>query len=197
MNNTLFAICIFLFTAFGCTHNRTERSTTFTEADTLTEKYLNLQDSILLAWNMMINDDNEKIKAMHNLLHEIQVGGEFDEDQIESLSHRVEQLKKIRYTSKSMHNSDVVDEYDFASNFLVAELIALAESHASYSSNTTLQNLVEQIRTAEQRIENYRINYDAIVLSYNKFLTDNKENLHEVDVAGTLEKKPVFQMASD
>lgn len=172
-------------------------STTYTEADSLTEIYLDLQDSILLAWNLMINDDNQKIKAMHNLLHELKVTGRFDPGQLQSLEHRVEQLKKIRYTPRSMKNSDVVDEYDFASNSLVAELIALAESYSAYSYNTTMQGLVEQIRTAEQRIENYRQAYDAIVVAYNRFLTQNKDHLRDMDLAGTLEKKPLFQMASE
>jgi hypothetical protein len=173
------------------------RVTTFTEADSLTEIYLNLQDSILLAWNLMINDDNQKIKAMHNLLHELQIAGRFNPSQLESIEQRVEQLKKIRYTPKSMKNSDVVDEYDFASNSLVTELVALAESHSAYSYNSTLQNLVEKIRTAEQRIENYRSAYDAIVLEYNRFLTVNKEHLRDLDLAGALEQKPLFQMVSE
>jgi hypothetical protein len=173
------------------------RVTTFTEADSLTEIYLNLQDSILLAWNLMINDDNQKIKAMHNLLHELQIAGRFNPSQLESIEQRVEQLKKIRYTPKSMKNSDVIDEYDFASNSLVAELVTLAESHSAYSYNSTLQNLVEKIRTAEQRIENYRLAYDAIVLEYNQFLIANKEHLRDLDLAGALEQKPLFQMVAE
>jgi hypothetical protein len=197
------AIFCFLTVGIICGGNSCEskkmesRVTTFTEADSLTEIYLNLQDSILLAWNLMINDDNQKIKAMHNLLHELQIAGRFNPSQLESIEQRVEQLKKIRYTPKSMKNSDVVDEYDFASNSLVTELVALAESHSAYSYNSTLQNLVEKIRTAEQRIENYRSAYDAIVLEYNRFLTVNKEHLRDLDLAGALEQKPLFQMVSE
>lgn len=170
---------------------------TFTEADSLTEIYLDLQDSILFAWNLMINDDNKKIKAMHDLLHELQIAGPFDHEQLKSLNQRVDQLKRIRYTPKSMSNSDVVDEYDFSSNSLVTELIALAESHPAYSYNSILQKLVEHIRMADQRIDNYRLEYDAIVTRYNKFLTDNRHQLKEDDLTGTLEKKPLFHMASD
>lgn len=186
-----------IYVGSSCESKKAERLTTFTEADSLTEIYLNLQDSILTAWNLMINDDNHKIKAMHYLLHELQISGPFDPDQIKSLTLRVEQLKESRYTPKSISNSDIVDEYDFASNSLVTELIALAESHSAYSYNTTLQKLVENIRTADQRIANYRLEYDAIVIRYNKFLTDNKDQLKEDDLTGTLEKKPLFQMVSE
>ena len=182
----------------GCEQKQSVQSvTTFTEADSLTEIYLNYQDSILLAWNLMINDDNQKIKDMHALLQGLNAAGPVNSDQVISLEQRVKQLKDKRYTPNNLENSDAVDEYDFASNSLVSELIALAESHPTYLNNTVLQNLVEQIRTAEQRIDNYRIAYDAIVISYNNFLTDNKSDLIEGDIPGKLEKKPRFQIASE
>ena len=34
----------------------------FTKVDSLTERYLNLEDSILYAWNTLINEDNHKIR---------------------------------------------------------------------------------------------------------------------------------------
>jgi len=184
--------------ASSCVDKKSEvTTTTFSETDSLTEVYLNLQDSILTAWNLMINDDNMKIKAMHNLIHELQVTGQFDADKLKALDHRIDQLKRIRYTPKSMANSTVVDEYDFASNSLVSELIALAESHSAYAYNITMQGLVEEIRTSEQRIENYRVAYDAIVNQYNKFITVNREHMKEIDNTNSSEKKPVFQIVSE
>jgi hypothetical protein len=191
------SVCIVL-AGTSCETRKTEDvTTTFTEADSLTEIYLDLQDSILLAWNQMINDDNQKIKAMYNLLHELQISAGLDPEQTKSLEQRIKQLKQIRYTPKTMWNNEVIDEYDFASNSLVAELIAMSESHSAYSYNTTMQKLVEQIRTADQRIENYRQSYDAIVIRYNQFLSENKHSLKEVDVVGKLEEKPLFQMVSE
>ena len=184
--------------ASSCVDKKSEVATTvFSETDSLTEVYLNLQDSILTAWNLMINDDNMKIKAMHNLIHELQVTGQFDADKLKALDHRIDQLKRIRYTPKSMANSTVVDEYDFASNSLVSELITLAESHSAYAYNLTMQSLVEEIRTSEQRIENYRVAYDAVVNQYNKFITVNREQMKEIDNTNSSEKKPVFQIVSE
>lgn len=182
----------------GCIQQKAdEKSTSFSLTDSLTEVYLNLQDSILTSWNLMINDDNKKIKAMHNLVHELQVTGQFDAEKLKTLDHRIVQLKRIRYTPKSIVNADVVDEYDFASNSLVTELVVLAESHSAYAYNTTMQGLVEEIRMAEQRIENYRATYDAVVNQYNKFILVNKEHMKEIDNSSSVEKKPVFQMVSE
>src|SRR6187551_101794 len=80
--------------------------TAFTKADSLTETYLALQDSMLQAWNMMINDDNHKIKAMHNLVHELMVSGKTDNEELVSLEQRLEQLIHLRYSPRTMANAD-------------------------------------------------------------------------------------------
>lgn len=172
-------------------------ATHFTHVDSLTEVYLDLQDSLHTAWNLMINDDNQKIKAMHNLLHELKISAQLDPEKVKSLEHRIEQLKRIRYTPKSMSNPDLVAEYDFASNSLVNELISLSEGHTAYAYNTTMQNLVNQIRKAEESIEHYRSDYDAIVVTYNKFILENKDHMREIDHTSKVEKKPQFQMVSE
>mgnify|MGYP001051146949 CR=1 FL=1 len=174
-----------------------DMATHFTHIDSLTEVYLNLQDSLHTAWNLMINDDNQKIKAMHNLLHELKISAQLDPEKAKSLEHRIEQLKRIRYTPKSMSNPDLVAEYDFASNSLVNELISLSEAHAAYSYNTTMQKLVNQIRQAEESIEHYRSDYDSIVVAYNKFIQENKDHMREIDHTSKVEKKPLFQMVSE
>ncbi len=182
----------------GCDNPKTrDMATHFTHVDSLTEVYLDLQDSLHTAWNLMINDDNQKIKAMQNLLHELKISAQLDPEKAESLDHRIEQLKRIRYTPKSMSNPDLVAEYDFASNSLVNELISLSEGHTAFAYNTTMQNLVNQIRKAEESIEHYRSDYDAIVVVYNKFILENKDHMREIDHTSKVEKKPQFQMVSE
>jgi hypothetical protein len=191
-----FAIGV-LFLSMGCSSKKDKDATSFTRIDSLTDMYLTLQDSMLDTWNMMIKDDNQKIKAMKGLLHEIQIGGQFVPGELNSYEQRVDQLSRIRYTSKTMWNTDVVEEYDFASESLVSELIALAESYSAFSYNTTLQKLVEEIRAADLRVENYRADYDAVAIQYNQFIEEHQELLKEIADNGTLDKKPLFQVASE
>lgn len=169
----------------------------FTKADSVTEMYLALQDSMLQTWNVMINDDNQKLKAMHNLLHELRITHPEEAEKFEIFEHRIDQLARSRYTQKSMSNTDVVEEYDFASNALVVELIADAESKSQFAYNTTLQRLVDHILLAERRINSYRMEYDSIVYTYNEFIESNKKYLTESDQSLSLEKKPLFQMVSE
>ncbi|MBX2967088.1 MAG: hypothetical protein KF845_13160 [Cyclobacteriaceae bacterium] len=182
----------------GCDNPKAkEMSTQFTRIDSLTEVYLDLQDSLHTAWNLMINDDNQKIKTMHSLLHELEISAQLDPEKSKAFAQRIDQLKRIRYTPKSMSNSDLVAEYDFASNSLVNELITLSEGHSAYSYNTTMQKLVVQIRESEESVENYRSAYDAVVMAYNRFISENREHMREIDHANKAEKKPLFQMASE
>jgi hypothetical protein len=185
-----------LMLLISCGEKPDSAQTRFTKADSLTETYLALQDSVLQAWNVMINDDNQKIEAMHALLHELMVSGAADQDALKSYEERLDRLRNLRYTQKSMANPDVITEYDFASNALIAELVSLAETERQFAYNTTLQKLVEDIRVADERVMEYREAYDNITAAYNNFLNQNRAFLRENN-SDSLEVKPTFQMVFD
>jgi hypothetical protein len=169
----------------------------FTKADSLMDTYLSLQDSIHEVWNVMINDDNKKITAMHNLLHELELTNASDLETIKKYEDRLDQLVQMRYNQKSMSNADIIEEYDFASNSMVTELVSLTESKSEFTYNTTLQKLVDEILAADQRVNNYRDQYDLIADQYNAFLETNKPFLNDMEEGKAFDKKPLFQMASD
>ena len=188
--------CIF-FVICSCDHRPKSDSIKFTRIDSLTDQYLDLKDRMLETWNAMINDDNQKLEAMSNLLHELMVSNPQDRDVLKTFEERLIQLRNSRYTQKTMANTHVVEEYDFASTALVNELISLAESQRQFSYNTTLQKLVETIRSSEQRVQNYRLEYDATAEEYNAFIDKHRNVLKEMDEESFLEKKPLFQMAEE
>jgi hypothetical protein len=191
----LFSCCLSML--FSCGEKPDGRPMQFTKTDSLTETYLALQDSMLQSWNMMITDDNQKIDAMLNLIHELTVSGPADPELMKSYRERIEQLRRLRYTQKTMANIHVIEEYDFASNALVSELIALTESQKQFAYNSTLQKLADIIRTADQRVYPYREQYDQVTMRYNEFVQRNKKFLTEIDTDSLLEKKPLFQMVAE
>lgn len=165
----------------------------FTQADSLTEVYLALQDSLHDTWSMMISDDNQKIKSMKALLHELSIGTPYSPEKIDTYNIRIDQLHRIRYTLKTMCNADVIEEYDFATASLVTELITMAESVSSFTYNTTIQKLVEDIRTSDMRVENYRAEYDSAAKAYNLFLERHESRLPEItDSPNPPAKRPLF-----
>jgi hypothetical protein len=177
----------------SCTKSTVHESqTTFTKADSLTDKYLELEDSMLVAWNKLISDDNVKIRTMHNLVHELLVSGQYDKDELITMENRLNQLSEISFTQESIKDPILVEEYDFATNTLVSELVTLAESHEAFAHNKVLQSLVEGIKQADQRVEENRSNYDMIADEFNKFIDHNKTLLTDIEA----EKKALFQMIS-
>jgi hypothetical protein len=169
----------------------------FTKIDSLTETYLTLQDSMLQSWNVMVNDENEKIRSMHEVLHALLSLQHYDKDQLISLEKRLEQLKRIRFTQKTMSNPHVVEEYDFASNSLISEIISMTESDLQFSASNELQTLVDRIRTADQRVNTYRTDYDAATAKFNHFLEKYHDDLKEIDQNSSPVKRPLFQMAGN
>lgn len=184
--------------AGGCSGDKdASQQTSFTKADSLTDRYLQLQDSILYAWNSLVSDDNKKFSSMHELLHELLVRGDHDKDELISMELRLSKVTSLPITQESIDNSALLEEYDFATSTLVTELLGLAESQESFSRSKKLQNIVEEIRLADQRVENNRLQYDAIVREYNRFLERNKNLVKDIDVGNPPEKKPLFQAVSE
>lgn len=178
----------------GCGKNSDTDHTSFTKVDSLTDIYLSLQDSMLQSWNVMINDDNQKIESMHNLLHELMAVAPDESEELNLYEEQLDQLSGLRYTQKSMGDEDLIEEYDFASNSLVVELISIAEAQKGFAYNPALQKLVEDIRMADQRVSNYRQDYDDIAMRYNMFLKTNHHYLDDISEADSMEMKPLFQM---
>jgi hypothetical protein len=179
----------------ACEKKSTETTTGFSKADSVTDSYLALQDSMLASWNAMISDDNRKIRAMRHLLHELSQGSPEDASDINGFEERVDGLAAMRYNQRTVADSEIVSEYDFASNSLVTELISLTESQPDFARNKTLQRLVDNIRSADQRVNNYRDSYDQIASRFNAFLEKNLDLLQEINRDSFLQKKPLFQMA--
>ena len=198
MHRSFFIVGLLISLALmtGCEPKEKTAVHDFTKADSLTETYLALQDTMLQVWNSMIHDDNRKIKAMHHLLHELGVVSTANREEREHLQERLDRLADMRYDQRSMSDPELVNEYDFASNALITELIALAESQKEFLYNETLQQLVDSIRAADQRVISYREDYDRIASRFNRFIERNENLLQQID-SEEFRKKPLFQMAAE
>jgi hypothetical protein len=172
------------------------QQTAFTKSDSLTETYLALQDTMLLMWNRMVDDDNQKIKAMHGLVHELMVSGKSDTEALISVEQRLEQLPSLRFTQETLANTDRVEEYDFAIASLISEVISIAESRTEFPDDTDLQKLANSIKMADDRVNIYREEYDSVVNRYNHFVESNQADLQKIDPHNAIQKRAVFDMTS-
>ena len=191
------SVIFFALGGWGCSSstNTTER-TLFTKADSVTDTYLTLQDTLHNAWNLLIKDESEKIRNLDLLLSHLMSGNHFDRSLLTSLDNRLDQLRKIKFTQKTLSNPYVIEEYDFACNSILSELISMTETKPELLANRTIQNLVDHIKNADQRVDTYRSNYDSVAELFNSFITNNKDILAEIDRKINLEKRPQFKAAS-
>lgn len=187
--------CLGLMTA--CLQKPESGANNFTKADSLTEKYLALQDTMLQVWNTMMYDDTRKIRAMHHLLDELKRINPETSDEVGSLRERLDKLATMRYDQASITNPELVSEYDFASNSLVSEIISLAEAQKEFAYNESLQNLSDSIRASDQRVMTYRQEYDRTASRFNAFIEQYREVLEDIDSETFVRKKPLFEMAAE
>lgn len=197
--NLILLLFICCAAGWASCNNRTsalERNN-YTHIDSLTDTYLNLQDSLLIAWNVMAKDENEKLRSIHEVLQAMSSSDLFNKNLVASLEQRLEQVKRIRFNQKTIANPHVVEEYDFASNSLISEIVSLAESNLTFIQKKELQSLIDAIKEADQRVNYFRSDYDFIAQKFNLFLDDHQSHIKEIDQNAINGKRPLFQMASD
>lgn len=187
-----------MVTLWSCRHQDAKHGkTSFTKVDSLTETYLSLQDSLLHAWNVMAWDEKEKIKAMHNLIHMMHEQKGFNDQQLVTLEQRLDQLDRIRFTQKSVANTFLIEEYDFASNSLISEILSLTEGDPELIEKEDVQKYVDKIKMIDQRVPTLRYQYDQVAIRFNSFLEENEKYLREIDKDRMGEKISLFQSIYD
>jgi hypothetical protein len=192
-----FGLLVGSFALLSCGRSATSNEkTSFTRIDSLTETYLTLQDTLLHSWNILIKDEQEKMNSVNAALDHLKKLTLPDPSQLASLSTRFEQLKQLHLTQKTLSNQYVIEEYDFATNSLISEILSITESNPALLQNKDLINLVDKIKVADQLTSTYRLGYDSIVFQFNTFLEKNKSLLQGID-NGSLEKRPMFSVATN
>ncbi|MFM9838279.1 MAG: hypothetical protein ACKVOQ_08455 [Cyclobacteriaceae bacterium] len=191
-----FGLLVGSFALLSCGRSATSNEkTSFTRIDSLTETYLTLQDTLLHSWNILIKDEQEKMNSVNAALDHLKKLTLPDPSQLASLSTRFEQLKQLHLTQKTLSNQYVIEEYDFATNSLISEILSISDANPALLQNKDLLNLIDKIKIADQRTSIYRLGYDSIAYQLNVFIEKNKLLLRDVD-NGSLEKKPMFSVAT-
>ena len=183
----------------GCNNQPESKTATaeFNKIDSLRATFLTIEDSLVHTWNVMINDDNKKIKSLKRLVEEVVYAGGVDSTITQSLLLRIKELKSERYSCKTMSDSDLIDSYDSISNALVNDIINLATAHEEFGRNIVMNELIDEINEAEGKILFFRIDYDDVAKMYNQFLEQNQAYMSDIESKNNLKKIPIFELPSD
>lgn len=193
-----FSILALMF-AISCT-NHPENKTTeanFSQIDSLRGTFLTIEDSLWHTWNVMINDDNEKIKSLKRLVEEVMYAGGVDSSITTGLLKEVKLLKSRRYTFKTMVDSDLIDEYDAISSSLMDSIITLASDHEEFERNIVMNEMIAEINESQGKILYYRIDYDGVAKIYNQFIEQNQSSMNDIDSKHVRKKLPLFELPAE
>ena len=155
----------------GCGRTATSsEKTNFTHTDSLTETFLTFQDTLLHSWNLLAKDEHEKLDALEKALHGLIRLSATETSQISTLHNRLDQLKQIHITQKTLSNPYVVEEYDFASSSLISEVLSLMESNSKITNDNELVELIDKIKFTDQQIEIFLLSSSQKVLHSLRFI---------------------------
>ncbi|MDF9795135.1 hypothetical protein OKW21_000398 [Catalinimonas alkaloidigena] len=200
MKNTLWLLLLFL-TVAACSsriNRQTEEQLTDEQFDSLRSVYYGLNDSLKHAWNIMMEDDSEKINNLHLLLDEIQKLETRGTDTLDSLNQMVSMLEEMRYDSVSVRSSALIDKYDSANTAVSNAVLDYVENIPEAEYNPVVNVLVDQVMSANNSILLYRIRYDRFSEDFNIFLEKYKNVMSNIDSSGgPVYKRPMFRLVND
>jgi hypothetical protein len=166
-------------------HERTH----FSRADSLTEVYLVLQDSLLQSWNRIMRTELDRSAALNSIIDNMQRTTLINDEEWKAYRTTLEQLERIRFTQKSMNDPHVIEEYDKACSELVRQLTVLSIASAQ------MQTAADELASFNESNVYYRRYYDSLAYEFNTFIQVNSVDL-SLDSNLQLEKKPMFWSVS-
>ena len=158
--------------------------TSFSKADSLTDVYLVLNDSVLQSWNRIVGGEIDKTRTLQEIINDFNAANLLSEEMRESFQVRIDQLDRIRFTQETIVDPQVVEDYDLALQSLIDDLSELAaegkkdpNNMFGYLRKNTLVN---------------RVSYDSLARTFNQFIEQNRSVLEDMTSSNELRQKPLF-----
>ncbi|MDN5201129.1 hypothetical protein QQ008_07145 [Fulvivirgaceae bacterium BMA10] len=189
--------CFILFIGVLCISscgkkNNTSKAQDEFLADSLRAYINQLNDSIEYAWQVMIEDDDEKISTMKRLLDEVSYTNSYNKETFDSLTAGLEKLRSTRYDINSMIDSKKIDEYDLSANELSNAVIQFAHDHPKFEEYGQMEEFIQEIIDANDRVFHMRNKYDDAASAYNQFIKENRKILSRFNIEAS--EKPLFAL---
>jgi len=162
--------------------------------DSLKLRYSSIGDSINLAWEKMVADDDQKLAYMKRLIDEVTYTNEYNAVDVQEYYDRIESTKAMRYDMVTMAESDLIDEYDLAIQSLISEIETFARTHPKFDKYPLMLELINDIRSADGRVLFMRVNYDDFAKEKNSLIQNNPEYGKDIDPDNFV-KSPLFELA--
>lgn len=173
---------------FACacsTSNSIHEHTRFSKADSLTDAYLVLSDSVLQSWNRIVGNEMDKYRTLEELIIDLDNAQLLTEEVKESFAVRIEQLEKIRFTQESIEDRQIVEDYDLALQAIIDDVSKISNTPGGPDVEAMFKYLQEN-STANRSL------YDSLAATFNEFVQKNKAALKDIETEQELDEKPLF-----
>ena len=160
-------------------------------------QYDSLYKTVMVAWDAMIADDDNKLFMMKRLLEEVSYTGNFNKSTYDSLTTQIEALYQTRYTMQTMADSDLIDRYDSLSANTSQAIKAFAQNNPEFGNYPLMDELIIDISEADNMVLLYRIKYDNAASDYNNFLATHQAFLNTLNYKQAPTKKALFTLQSE
>ena len=198
MNKTIgsFFVCIILISIISAScgsskHNAEQ--TNFDRIDSLRSHLLTIEDSLLYRWNIMLNDDNERIRSLAKLVKKLRSVDAIDSSQMASIQNELEELKKSRYFMTKM-TSEEIDTFDSVSFALSRKIVQISDSVGLSEKDDWVNDLISSIHAKEGQILLCRIKYDNVAKEHNEFVEIHKDVIDDIDSELHHTVLPLFEL---
>jgi hypothetical protein len=185
-NLSLIGLCAMALLACACsTSNSIQEHTRFSKADSLTDAYLVLSDSVLQSWNRIVGNEVDKTRTLQELISDLDNAQLLSDELRESFAVRIDQLEKIRFTQETIEDEQTVEDYDLALHSIIDDVAKITSAPGSPDPKAMFEYLLESSLVN-------RSMYDSLARTFNEFVQKNKAALKDIEMGQELDEKPVF-----
>lgn len=189
-------LCAAAYTA--CQRAAEEKHTEQEQAviDSIQQTHQSLSDSMLLSWQTLEQEEEQKLADMQRLLEEISYTPEplYNQARLDTLQQQLEKVYEMQLDPLTM-TSEEIDHYDSVSSQVQNNIIQFAREHPSIEEYPLMGQLIESIEEADRLLLFHRIEYDKHARDYFHFLEGNREYLRNVDTSGLHQERSYFQLS--
>ena len=162
--------------------------------DSLEQSFQTLNDSLETRWEIIVAEEDRKLKNMRRLLQEISSFPVYNRARLDTLLAQLEQVYAMRFDPETMTSAQI-DRYDSASSVVKNRIVRFALEHPDVEEQPLVSQLIDSIENADQKILFYRVQYDNYVRDYNAFLEGNRDFFREIDTTGLFRERTLFQLS--
>lgn len=161
---------------FGCRQTQKQAGEA---GDTLALRLEENMRAIDSTWNRMIVSDDTKIANMRRLCQELELLKGSQEKEIKALLTQIEQLPQVRYTREQVAVPGFIERYDSLTNAAIEKVTETARRLAPEQEYQLINQLVAEIRMADDSVLFYRKEYDRSLDQYGAFLKEKAAGLRK------------------